>query len=40
MHWGALRDPLIPPDAKTQVWRKVSRRVFVESVAVPPEQEK
>jgi hypothetical protein len=39
-HGNALRDPQIPLDAKTQVWRNVPRRPFVESVLVPPKNEK
>jgi hypothetical protein len=27
-HWNALRDPQIPPDAKTQVRRNVSLHTF------------
>jgi hypothetical protein len=28
------------PDAKTQVWRNVTHRFFVESILVPAEHEK
>jgi hypothetical protein len=28
MHWNALHDPQIPSNAKTQVWRTMSRYAF------------
>jgi hypothetical protein len=40
MHQNALRDPQIPPDAKTQVQRNVPDAHFVESVPVLLEYEK
>jgi hypothetical protein len=40
MDKNALRDPKIPPDAKTQVRRNVSRRVFYGNSTDPPEHEK
>jgi hypothetical protein len=36
---NALCDPQIPPDAKTQVYDKLSRSIFVESIVVPHMQE-
>jgi hypothetical protein len=39
-HWNVLLDLHIPPDAKTQVWRNVTRRAFVEYIPVPHEHEK
>jgi hypothetical protein len=40
LHWNALCGLQIPPDAKTQVRRKVAGVLFVESVPLPPEHEK
>jgi hypothetical protein len=34
--WTVLRDPQIPPNAKTQVRLNVPRHAFLESVPVPP----
>jgi hypothetical protein len=35
-----LPDPQIPSDAKTHVRRNMSRRTFLETALVPPENEK
>jgi hypothetical protein len=35
MHWNALRDLQIPPDAKTQIWCNVSHRSFYASSIRP-----
>jgi hypothetical protein len=40
MHSNALRDPQIPPDTKNKFGVTCLDALFLESVPVPPEQEK